>query len=171
MGLKLAKRLVTRRFAVSKTRLSPSALPLFITFKKQKKEPADGSFTDKTDLTPRSGTGSTVIISDLFELVKTTTEFSAEVGQSSDYHPRRRVIGLYFNPPAPACKKRARAGECRVVVCDPKAYRHTSRGRKRREENKNIKKGENHSRMRVVFILKCNLLCRITEQSEKRLCL
>ena len=36
---------------------------------------------------------------------------------------------------APASAAPTGAGERRIVVCDPKLYLHTARGRKRREEN------------------------------------
>ena len=61
----------------------------------------------------------------------------------ADVVRRAEVRASARRPLDPNCASssyQTRAGECRVVVCDPKAYTYTARGRKRREENKNTNK-------------------------------
>ena len=82
----------------------------------------------------------------------------------NDHATPARVLPLT----APASAALPRAGECRVVACDPKAYNRTSSGRKRREENKNTNKMKKPARDRErVSTFNCVLLCRDSLQSEK----
>ena len=62
--------------------------------------------------------------------------------------PNDRAARIGIIPKANRAGKcrQARGGECRVVVCDPKLYKCTARGRKRREKNDFNKKGESRSR-------------------------